>query len=145
MSIENSVRLVGHLGDDPTTKFTQGGTAVTECRIATTRRFKDRNGERQEETSWHRVKFFGKQAELAGEWFRKGSKVMVEGRIRYEEYEKDGVKRYATDIIAEQMMPLDKREGGERTERPARQEKPRREAPAKSEAFDDDFVEDIPW
>lgn len=147
MSIENDVRLIGHLGDDPDTRYTQGGMAITQIRLATTRRFKDRDGNKQEETSWHRVKFFGTSAELAGEYLRKGSQVLVTGRIHYSEYEKDGVKKYGTEIHAEGMKFLDKKPEGQRERSaPAQRQAPQREAPAKSSSFNDDFVDDdIPF
>lgn len=128
----NKTILVGNLGDDPETKYTQGGMAVTTCRLATTTVRKNRDGETQERTEWHRVKFFGKLAEIAGEYLRKGSQVYVEGSIRYDEFEgQDGQKRYYTDIIVDQMQMLGGRgDGGggqraDRSERPARSDAPR--------------------
>ena len=160
----NKVILVGNLGDDPETKYTQGGMAVTKARLATTSVRKDRDGNTQERTEWHRVTFFGKLGEIAGEYLRKGSQVYVEGSIRYDKYTgQDGVERYSTDIIADEMQMLggrgeggggrsESRGGGERSERPsrppARQDSaPRREAPpAKSSSFADDFADDdIPF
>ncbi|MDG2518952.1 MULTISPECIES: single-stranded DNA-binding protein [Lysobacter] len=162
----NKVILVGNLGDDPETKYTQGGMAVTKARLATTSVRKDRDGNTQERTEWHRVTFFGKLGEIAGEYLRKGSQVYVEGSIRYDKYTgQDGVERYSTDIIADEMQMLGGRPGGEggggsrseyrgggggeRSSRPpARQESaPRREAPpAKSSSFNDDFADDdIPF
>ena len=164
----NKVILVGNLGDDPETKYTQGGMAVTKARLATTSVRKDRDGNTQERTEWHRVTFFGKLGEIAGEYLRKGSQVYVEGSIRYDKYTgQDGVERYSTDIIADEMQMLGGRAGGEggggsrseyrgggggggeRSSRPpARQESaPRREAPpAKSSSFNDDFADDdIPF
>jgi len=167
----NKVILVGNLGDDPETKYTQGGMAVTKARLATTSVRKDRDGNSQERTEWHRVTFFGKLGEIAGEYLRKGSQVYVEGSIRYDKYTgQDGVERYSTDIIADEMQMLGGRPGGEgggggsrgeyrsggggggggeRSSRPPmRQESaPRREAPpAKSSSFNDDFADDdIPF
>ena len=162
----NKVILVGNLGDDPETKYTQGGMAVTKARLATTSVRKDRDGNTQERTEWHRVTFFGKLGEIAGEYLRKGSQVYVEGSIRYDKYTgQDGVERYSTDIIADEMQMLGGRPGGEggggsrseyrgggggeRSSRPpARQDSaPRREAPpAKSSSFNDDFADDdIPF
>ena len=162
----NKVILVGNPGDDPETKYTQGGMAVTKARLATTSVRKDRDGNTQERTEWHRVTFFGKLGEIAGEYLRKGSQVYVEGSIRYDKYTgQDGVERYSTDIIADEMQMLGGRPGGEgggggrseyrgggggeRSSRPpARQESaPRREAPpAKSSSFNDDFADDdIPF
>ena len=110
----NKVILVGNLGDDPETKYTQGGMAVTKARLATTSVRKDRDGNTQERTEWHRVTFFGKLGEIAGEYLRKGSQVYVEGSIRYDKYTgQDGVERYSTDIIADEMQMLGGRPGGE--------------------------------
>jgi single-strand DNA-binding protein len=160
----NKVILVGNLGNDPETKYTQGGMAVTSISLATTSVRKDREGQTQERTEWHRVKFFGKLAEIAGEYLRKGSQVYVEGSIRYDEFTgQDGVKKFFTDIVAEEMQMLggrgegggggarQERSGGDRPARqaPQRQESaPRREnapAPA-SRDFGDDFADDdIPF
>ncbi|TXH77536.1 MAG: single-stranded DNA-binding protein [Lysobacteraceae bacterium] len=126
----NKVILVGNLGDDPETKYTQGGMAVTKVRLATTSVRKDRDGNTQERTEWHRVTFFGKLGEIAGEYLRKGSQVYVEGSIRYDKYTgQDGVERYFTDIIADEMQMLGGRSegGGDRASRPQRQEGAARE------------------
>ena len=139
----NKVILVGNLGADPETRYTPSGTAITTIRIATSEAWKDKTtGEQQERTEWHRVKFFSRLAEIAGEYLKKGSQVYIEGKLRTEEYEKDGVKRYSTDVIADEMQMLGSRAGagggeggggGERRERgPARgpQSAPSRPAPA---------------
>lgn len=102
----NKVILVGNLGNDPDTKFTQGGMAITRISLATTSVRKDKDGNQVEETQWHRVVFFGKLAEIAGEYLRKGSQCYVEGRIKYDKYEKDGVEKYSTDIICDEMQML---------------------------------------
>ncbi len=152
----NKAILVGNLGNDPETKYTQGGMAVTKISLATTSVRKDRDGNTQENTQWHRVTFFGKLAEIAGEYLRKGSQVYVEGEIRYDKYTgQDGVEKFFTEIVANEMQMLGGRgEGGggggfrgERSERPARQEPQRREAPAAAKAdFGDDFADDdIPF
>ncbi|MCF7222411.1 single-stranded DNA-binding protein [Marilutibacter chinensis] len=160
----NKVILVGNLGNDPDTKYTQSGMAVTRISLATTSVRKDRDGNTQERTEWHRVVFFGKLGEIAGEYLRKGSQVYVEGSIRYDKYTgQDGVEKYSTDIVADEMQMLggrgegggggsgrgEYRGGGDRPQRaPARQEsQPRREAPpAKSNDFADDFADDdIPF
>ena len=119
----NKVILVGNLGNDPETRYTQGGMAVTKASLATTSVRKDKDGNTQERTEWHRVTFFGKLGEIAGEYLRKGSQVYVEGSIRYDKYTgQDGVERYTTDIIADEMQMLGGRSegGGGGTERPAR-------------------------
>lgn len=120
MSIENHVSLTGNLGNDVDLRYNQGGTAVAKISLATTSKRKDRDGNPQERTEWHRVVFFGKLAEVVGEYLGKGDKIQVVGSLRYGKYEKDGVTHYTTDIIADHMLMLgSKREGGER---PARQE-----------------------
>jgi single-strand DNA-binding protein len=89
------------------------GNAVTSIRIATSESWKDKQtGEQQERTEWHRIEFFGRLAEIAGEYLKKGRQVYVEGRLRTDEYEKDGVKRYSTKIVADEMQMLGGREGG---------------------------------
>ena len=109
----NKVILVGNLGADPETRYTPSGTAITSIRIATSESWKDKQtGEQQERTEWHRVEFFGRLAEIAGEYLKKGRQVYVEGRLRTDEYEKDGVKRYSTKIVADEMQMLGGREGG---------------------------------
>ena len=161
----NKVILVGNLGNDPETKYTQGGMAVTTLSLATTSVRKDRDGNTQERTEWHRVKLFGKLGEIAGEYLKKGRQVYIEGSIRYDKFTgQDGVEKYFTDIVADEMQMLGGGgegggagaggggyRGGDRSERPARQaarqEAPRREAPpAKSNDFGDDFADDdIPF
>jgi single-strand DNA-binding protein len=154
----NKVILVGNLGADPETRYTPSGTAITTIRIATSESWKDKQtGEQQDRTEWHRVKFFGRLAEIAGEYLKKGGQVYVEGKLRTDEYEKDGVKRYSTDIIADEMQMLGSKGGeggsssggGERRERgPARgpQSAPARNAPAAPAPASDNFDEDeIPF
>lgn len=110
----NKVILVGNLGNDPETKYTQGGMAVTSISLATTSVRKDKEGNSQERTEWHRVKFFGKLAEIAGEYLKKGSQVYVEGSIRYDKYTgQDGVEKYFTDIIGDEMQMIGGRSDGE--------------------------------
>lgn len=143
----NKAILVGNLGNDPETKYTQGGMAITTISLATTSVRKDKDGQQVEKTEWHRVKFFGKLGEIAGEYLKKGSQVYVEGRIEYGSYEKDGAKVYTTDIIADEMQMLGGRGegGGERAARPQRQESaPQPKAPEQRPA--DDFSDDdIPF
>ncbi len=152
----NKVILVGNLGADPETRYTPSGTAITTIRVATSESWKDKQtGEQQERTEWHRVKFFGRLAEIAGEYLKKGGQVYVEGKLRTEEYEKDGIKRWSTDIVADEMQMLGSRGGGmgaeggsgERRERgPARGPQsapPPRSAPAAAptnDSFDDDEI-----
>ena len=163
----NKVILVGNLGNDPDVKYTQGGMAITTLSLATTSVRKDRDGNNQEKTEWHRVKLFGKLGEIAGEYLKKGRQVYIEGRLEYGSYEKDGVKQYTTDIIADEMQMLgggDGQRGGEGGggggyqrgggggggyggDRPQRQPAQRREpAQAKPANFDDvPFDDDIPF
>jgi single-strand DNA-binding protein len=123
MASVNKVILVGNLGADPETRYMPSGDAITNIRLATTERFKDRNGEQQEHTEWHRIAFFGKLAEIAGQYLKKGSQVYVEGRIRTRKWQdKEGNDRYTTEIVADQMQMLGSRQGaGEAppAERPA--------------------------
>ncbi|ODS61908.1 MULTISPECIES: single-stranded DNA-binding protein [unclassified Arenimonas] len=117
----NKVILVGNLGNDPETRYSQSGSAITTISVATSESWKDKNGEQQERTEWHRVKFFGRLAEIAGEYLKKGRQVYIEGSLRTEKYtDKNGVEKYATDIIANEMQMLGGMPGGEGGERPAR-------------------------
>lgn len=111
----NKVIIVGHAGADPEVRSTSTGTTVTTLRVATTESWRDKqSGEQQERTEWHRVKFFGKLAEIAGEYLRKGSQVYIEGSIRTEKYTgQDNVERYSTDIIANEMQMLGGRPDGQ--------------------------------
>ena len=110
----NKVILIGNLGADPEVRYTPGGSAVANIRIATTDQWRDRNsGETQEHTEWHRVALFGKVGEVAGQYLRKGSKVYIEGRLRTRKWQgQDGQDRYSTEIVADQMQMLDSRGGG---------------------------------
>ncbi len=104
----NKVILVGNLGNDPEVRYSQGGSAITTISVATSESWKDKQtGEAQERTEWHRVKFFGRLAEIAGEYLKKGRQVYIEGSLRTEKYtDKNGVERYSTDIIANEMQML---------------------------------------
>lgn len=158
----NKAILVGNLGNDPETKYTQGGMAITKISLATTSVRKDRDGNSQENTQWHRVTFFGKLGEIAGEYLRKGSQVYVEGEIRYDKYTgQDGVEKYFTEIVANEMQMLGGRgEGGgggggggggsERTSRPRQDSAPQRQAQSPQRqsappATDDFSDDDIPF
>ncbi|HEX4330826.1 MAG TPA: single-stranded DNA-binding protein [Usitatibacter sp.] len=111
MASINKVIIIGNLGRDPETRYMPDGGAITNISVATTDKWKDKGGEMQEKTEWHRVAFFGKLAEIAGEYLKKGSQVYVEGRLQTREWEKDGVKRYTTEIVANQMQMLGSRQG----------------------------------
>lgn len=110
----NKVILVGHLGQDPEVKYMPSGAAVANVSLATTESWKDKNsGEKQERTEWHRVVFFARLAEIAGEYLRKGSQVYVEGRLQTRKWQaKDGSDRYTTEIVASDMQMLGGRGGG---------------------------------
>ncbi|CBJ44243.1 single-stranded DNA-binding protein [Ralstonia solanacearum] len=112
MASVNKVIIVGNLGADPETRYMPSGDAVTNIRVATTDRYKDKaSGEMKEATEWHRIAFFGRLAEIAGEYLKKGSQVYVEGRLKTRQWEKDGQKQYSTEIVAEQMQMLGGRQG----------------------------------
>jgi single-strand DNA-binding protein len=118
----NKVILVGNLGADPETRYTASGSAITNIRVATTEAWKDKqSGEQQERTEWHRVVFFNRLAEIAGEYLRKGSQVYVEGTLRTRKWQdKDGQDRYTTEIVANEMQMLGGRGGGENYDAPAK-------------------------
>jgi single-strand DNA-binding protein len=150
MASVNKVILIGNLGADPETRYLPSGDAVTNIRIATTENWKDKSGERQEHTEWHRVSFFGKTAEIAAEYLKKGSPVYVEGRIRTRKWQdKEGQDRYSTEIVADRMQLLGGRgAGGGATGEPVGRE-PAAAAPAKAQksgggAFDE-MDDDIPF
>lgn len=112
MASVNRVILIGNLGKDPETRYMQNGDAVTNITIATTDTWKDKNGEKQEKTEWHRVTFYRKLAEIAGEYLKKGRSVYIEGRLETRKWtDKNGVERYTTDIIASDMKMLGSRSG----------------------------------
>ena len=110
----NKVILIGNLGKDPETRFMPSGGAVTNITLATSESWKDKqSGQMQERTEWHRVVFFNKLAEIAGEYLKKGSKVYIEGSLRTRKWQgQDGQDRYTTEIVADQMQMLDSRGDG---------------------------------
>ena len=114
----NKVILVGNLGADPETRYTAGGAAITTIRLATSETWRDKQtGENQERTEWHRVKFFGRLAEIAGEYLRKGRQVYIEGSLRTDKWQdQSGQDRYTTEVIANEMQML----GGRGDDEPAR-------------------------
>ena len=151
MASVNKVIIVGNLGRDPETRYLPSGEAVTNISVATTDRWKDKaSGEMKEATEWHRVSFFGRLAEIAGEYLKKGSQVYVEGSLRTRKWQdKEGKDRYTTEIRGDTMQMLGSRAGaGEPRGEPA----PKGEAPAKAAAADkkpagkfDDMEDDIPF
>ncbi|MEJ2672537.1 MAG: single-stranded DNA-binding protein [Deltaproteobacteria bacterium] len=114
----NKVILIGNLGADPEVRYTASGTAVCKFSLATSRRFTGRDGQKQEKTEWHRIVAWAKLAEICGQYLSKGRQVMIEGRIEYGSYEKDGVKHYTTDIVAENMQMLGSPGSGVRNQGP---------------------------
>jgi len=113
MASVNKVIIVGNLGRDPEIRYMPSGDAIANIAVATSFKSKDKNtGEQKELTEWHRISFFGRLAEIVGQYLKKGSSVYVEGRLQTRKYtDKDGVEKYATDIIAEQMQMLGGRQG----------------------------------
>lgn len=137
MASVNKVILVGNLGADPETRYMPNGDAVCNIRLATTESWKDKaSSERKEITEWHRVVFYRRLAEIAGEYLRKGSSVYVEGRIRTRKWQdKEGQERYTTEIEANEMQML----GGKPSGESAQSEKPQRNAQgAPKQSFEDD-------
>lgn len=148
----NKASIIGNLGNDPDMRYTQSDTAVCNISVATTERWKNKDGERVEETEWHRVVAFGKLAEIMGQYLRKGSQVYIEGKIKTEKYtDKEGVERYSTKIYANEMKMLGGRgDGGQKSDpsaAPAPRETSGRQAPARrSPPPRDDFDDsDIPF
>ena len=158
MASVNKVILIGNLGRDPETRYMPDGGAITNISIATTETWKDKAGEKQEKTEWHRIAFFGKLAEIAGEYLKKGSQVYVEGRLQTRKWQdKDGQDKYTTEIVADRMQMLGSRQGmggadrGDRGEAPAPEAggsrgaaKPAAAAKPAGGKFDD-FEDDIPF
>lgn len=158
----NKVILVGNIGGDPETRYMPNGGAVTNITLATSDSWKDKNtGQMNERTEWHRIVFFNRLAEIAGEYLRKGSKVYVEGALRTRKWQgQDGQDRYTTEIVASEMQMLDGRNGGGDNmgggyqQQPQQQSAPRQQAPQQAPqqqapqqqppAFDD-FDDDIPF
>ena len=149
----NKVILVGNLGADPETRYTAGGAAITNIRVATSESWRDKQtGEKQERTEWHRVVFFSRLAEIACEYLRKGSQVYIEGKLQTRKWQdQSGQDRYSTEIVGNEMQMLGSREGGGfagaaqqqpdgfRDNKPAQTQQP---APAADDGFTDD---DIPF
>lgn len=149
MASVNKVILVGNLGADPEMRYLPSGEAVANLRLATTDTWKDKDGNKQEATEWHRVSFFGRQAEVCGQYLKKGSQIYVEGAIRTRKYtDKDGQEKYATEIRGDRMQMLGSRQGmgdaGPRDNGGARPAtRPAQPAPA-SNSFSD-VEDDIPF
>jgi single-strand DNA-binding protein len=156
MASVNKVILIGNLGRDPETRVFPDGGSICNVTIATTRQWKDKtSGERQEETEWHRIVFRDRLAEIAGEYLRKGRQIYVEGRLKTRKFtDKEGVEKYATEIVAEEMKMLGTREGmgdgggdapAPRSAPAARPQAAAKPAAAKSSTSFDDMDDDIPF
>ena len=159
MASVNKVILLGNLGRDPETRYTTGGDAVTNLNIATSEQWKDKSGEKQERTEWHRVVLFGRQAEVAGEFLKKGRSVYIEGRLQTRKYtDKDGVEKYSTEIVANRMQLLGSGRdsnggdaefssggGGARREPSAAAASPGNKGGGTAKKNVDDFDDDIPF
>lgn len=153
----NKATIIGNLGADPETRYTQSGKAVTNLRVATSESWKDKQtGEQQERTEWHAVVLFDKVAEIAAKFLTKGSKVYLEGKLQTRKWQdKEGADRYTTEIVADQILLLDSKSSEER-EPATRGEKPAARTTAKSKPAartkpapepeaDADFDDEIPW
>lgn len=153
MASVNKVILVGNLGKDPETRYLPSGDAVANFSIATTETFKDKSGAKQEHTEWHRISFFGRQAEICGEYLKKGSPVYVEGRIRTKKWQdKEGKDRFTTEIVGERMQLLGSRGGSENMAREPAEASAggggapsEKRAPAKKSGGFDEMDDDIPF
>jgi single-strand DNA-binding protein len=157
MASVNKVILIGNLGRDPETRVFPDGGSICNVTLATTRTWKDKtSGERQEETEWHRIVFRDRLAEIAGEYLKKGRSIYVEGRLKTRKWtDKDGVEKYTTEIVAEEMKMLGNREGmgdgesrgggGAPAARPAAGAGSGKPAPQKSSTSFDDMDDDIPF
>lgn len=146
----NKVILVGHLGKDPEVRYAPNGGAVTNITLATSESWKDKaTGEKQERTEWHRVVFFGKVAEIAGEYLKKGAQVYIEGRLQTRKWQdKEGKDRYTTEVVASDMQMLGSRNGPGHADESYSQEpsysEPKRPA-GKTNDIPSDFDDDIPF
>jgi single-strand DNA-binding protein len=113
MASVNKVILVGNVGRDPEIRYMPSGDAMANLSLATTDTWKDKNGEKQEKTEWHRVVIFGKTAEIAGQYVKKGSQIYIEGRLQTRKWtDKEGQEKYSTEIVADRMQMLGSRGGG---------------------------------
>ncbi|MBB76591.1 MAG: single-stranded DNA-binding protein [Planctomycetaceae bacterium] len=150
----NRVTLLGNVGGDPEIRYLPNGNAVANVTLATSDTWKDKQtGQPQERTEWHRVVFFGRIAEVIGEYVRKGSKLYIEGRLQTREWEKDGIKRYTTEIVVDmggRMQLLDGAPAGGQQQRPPQRQQrqndlPQNPPPQQSMPDYDSFDDDIPF
>ncbi len=142
ISSMNKVILIGRLGGDPELKYTSNGTAQALINLATSERWKDSDGNQQEKTEWHRVIAWRRQAEFAGEWLKKGRLICIEGKLTTRSWEKDGQKRYMTEVVADNITMLGSKAeggGGESKGTPPKQEEP----PDSGDVMEDD--DDLPF
>ena len=142
ISSMNKVILIGRLGGDPELKYTANGTAQALINLATSERWKDADGNQKEKTEWHRVIAWRRQAEFAGEWLKKGRLVCIEGKLSTRSWEKDGQKRYMTEVVADSITMLGSKAeggGGESKGTPPKQEEP----PDNGDVMEDD--DDLPF
>ena len=151
MASVNKAIIIGNLGKDPEMRYMPSGDAICNFSLATTDSWKDKNGEKQEKTEWHRISMFGKLAEIAGEYLKKGSQVYVEGRIQTRKWtNKEGQDQYTTEIVADKMQMLGGRSGGgggnsfEVVEKPSSSAGSAKQA-AKGGGDFDNFEDDIPF
>ncbi len=143
----NKVILIGNLGNDPDIRYTAGGAAVANISLATAESWKDKDtGEKQERTEWHRVVFFGRLAEIVGEYLRKGSQIYVEGRLQTRKWQdKEGKDRYTTEIVANEMQMLGSRSSGAGSFDQTPPETSSTPQPSSNQKANDDFDDDIPF
>ncbi|TSP11468.1 single-stranded DNA-binding protein [Cupriavidus campinensis] len=141
MASVNRVILIGNLGADPETRYLPSGDAVTNIRLATTDRYKDKqSGDMKELTEWHRLSFFGKLAEIAGQYLRKGSAIYVEGRIRTRKWQdQSGQDKYSTEIVVDQLQMLGGKQEGQQ-QAPAQRQAQRPAAQPEPDGFEDTDV-----
>jgi single-strand DNA-binding protein len=147
MASVNKVIILGNLGADPESRFAPSGDAICNVRIATSETWKDKTtGERKEAVEWHRVTFYGKLAEIAGQYLRKGSQVYIEGSLRTRKWQdQSGQDRYSTEIRADEMKMLGKREGGEQSAPAPQQRQAPAPKPQQQAGGFGDFDDDIPF
>ena len=140
MSSVNKALIIGNLGQDPEIKYTHSGSPVANLSVATSERWKDKNtGEQKEQTEWHRVVVFGRLAEIAEQYLKKGSKIFIEGKIQTRDWEDaDGNKKYTTEVVAREMTMLDSKAS-------MSSDAPSSDSPSKETPKDDSFEEDIPF
>lgn len=139
MASVNKAIIVGTLGRDPEIRYMPNGDAACNLSVATSESWKDKSGEKQERTEWHRISMFGKLAEIAGQYLAKGSSVYLEGKLQTRKWtDKDGVEKYTTEIIADRMQMLggkEQRQESRQQDKPSRQQRPHA----------DDFDDDVPF